>query len=100
MKNEKHTHTKIPWQIQVTGGDREHISGAEYGMWIMVDGHDYEKRKTDAAFIVRAVNNHDNLVNLIQRLLDNAEIDALNEPELEPLCEQARAALKAAKGED
>lgn len=102
MKTENRT--ALPWTFDETwslimSGDIE-VAALHSGEAANVKRVNRSIALDNAAFIVRAVNNHDNLVNLVQRLLDNAEIDALNEPELEPLCEQARAALKAVKGED
>lgn len=47
-------HTLGPWQVQITGGEVECVSGAESGLWAVVQGPDYDTRAANARLIAAA----------------------------------------------
>lgn len=61
------THTRIPWHQDDTA------IFADGGVLARIPNHPDNGRNwaEDAAFIIKAVNSHDALVNLVQTLLDN-----------------------------
>ena len=110
MTNEKHT--KTPWYAKTRHGITWIDDGqldASLCICEMAETFDemIEQPQANAAFIVRAVNAHEALV----EALNNADaqiVSILNEPRfsleyrnsIASTLEQARAALKLAKGED
>lgn len=47
-------HTPGPWQVQITGGEVECVSGSQPGLWAVVNGPDYETRAANAQLIAAA----------------------------------------------
>ena len=47
-------HTLGPWQVQITGGEVECVSGAQLGLWAVVNGPDYDTRAANARLIAAA----------------------------------------------
>lgn len=109
-------HTPTPWTIQ---GAEIRATGREFptiicdpfsGQWENTDGTrrrllPIDEREANAAFIVRACNNHDPLVAALENLLTASEIlDGQESPPDEAdvthflnCAQQARAALQAAR---
>lgn len=81
-------HTATPYQV---GNFREHkiFTCEENGPVEVATA----KRKSDAAFIVRACNAHDDLVSALDKLVGDMDPEGVN-----PEFNQARAALAKAQG--
>ena len=95
----KSEHTPTPWRVGDAGntvfGPKTDKPAPQIIADLMGCG---ENRKANAAFIVRAVNSHDMLVNALQKLLDCAETEK-GMDFYSAHKELARKALAAAKGD-
>ncbi len=114
---QKTQHTPGPWRVERSPlpslPSHVGISGGDH-IWLAavvarLNGQKYPEGEANAAFIVRACNNHEALVAALRscsEALDEAKrfADSKGSLELAAFCaseaEQARAALAAAKGED
>ena len=88
----EHVFTCAPWQVIENEDDKllfvcdantEFIATVHFGFGYEVGE---EMARCNARLIAAAPD----LLELVRELLDNAEIDALNEPELRPLCRRAQ----------
>ena len=91
-------HTPGPWTVQ-------HTTNAEGYPITVVDGADEatvcildEQYDIPAEANARLIAAAPSMLEALEWLLENAEIDALNEPELVPAVEAARSAIAAARG--
>lgn len=86
-------HTSGPWQVQITGGEVECVSGAGPGLWAVVQGPDYDTRAANARLIAAAPD-------LLEALEAIAEMthNAAGGMHAE-IYDAARAAIAKAKGE-
>ena len=94
----KSEHTPTPWEQSISEPERVYESG---GILVHANGSKYlpdAEKVANAAFIVRAVNSHDMLVNALQKLLDCAETEK-GMDFYSAHKELARKALAAAKGD-
>ena len=92
----KSEHTPTPWRVGDAGntvfGPKTDKPAPQIIADLMGCG---ENRKANAAFIVRAVNSHDLLVNALEAVLDAGYLEGAYQPTID----MVHAALAAAKGE-
>ena len=48
------THTPGPWAIQITGGEKEVVTGSTKGLWATIEGPNFETRHANARLIAAA----------------------------------------------
>jgi hypothetical protein len=95
--NKTTNHTPLPWHIEKSGDGRYAIEDASGTIRIalMCDSDSDAEELADAALIVRAVNSHQALVSVLQRIA--AEVNALDMSPV--LWDDMHAALALAQGE-
>lgn len=79
----------MAWSIMELAGEDDAIIVRPIGGEMTVCPYGGETTTANARLIAAAPD----LLELVRELLDNAEIDALNEPELRPLCRRAQDVL-------
>lgn len=95
-------HTPTPWITQQIENHIQIMRGHEYGYTGIGQTYhtDLETNKANAAFIVRACNSHDALVEALEGLLaDDGTASSQNINKVLKAREKARTALALAKGE-
>ena len=65
------THTPGPWAIQITGGEKEVVTGSTKGLWATIEGPNFETRHANARLIAAAPD----LLTALQRLVHPAADD-------------------------
>lgn len=95
MDNET-KHTPLPWVLdhRFAGGVLIHPDDNEFLTVAKVLGFDNDEAKANAAFIVRAVNAHDDLIAALERLLQIVPPNSIPFGE----ADAAYAVLKKARG--
>lgn len=92
---QKAKHTPIPWQQEHTKDKKVNSVDiyANNGACIATvrSNHGYETREANAAFIVKAVNCHDQLVEALQKIASGK----ITQEYLEDFCNEALAAAEA-----
>ena len=68
---ENATHTPGPWAIQITGGEKEVVTGSTKGLWATIEGPNFETRHANARLIAAAPE----LLAALQRLVHPAADD-------------------------
>ena len=66
-------HTPTPWEVETNPNIKIYIRAGTKEICHMCEGDLYGRPDVNAAFIVRACNSHDALVEALKALLDNAD---------------------------
>lgn len=90
------SHSDLPWIVEETNGKIYIINGYGTLAWIGPCGRPDEEDKKNAKFIVKAVNNHEALVDVIGRLIQAGT--SLHAPSIMGATNEACALLAEIKG--
>lgn len=100
MKTQKREHTPTPWELEHVWEDQNRALIRGKYLRVIVDrAEDFGNAKTDAEFIVRAVNSHEALLECAKMFLDFDRLAQEGKPvPYDYLMEKAKETIAQAEG--